>query len=90
MTDQIKEFLKLFVNVVPLEWDRYTENEGFYNVYGWIKRTDKQRDFLLLQFDDSALLDVGFVTSSAKYSKAIHDYLSEDIDEHNDCIKIEL
>ncbi len=79
----MKEICESISNIVPVEWDRYTEGK-ITNVYGWIKRSDGQRDFLLIQLMDGKF---GFVTSSAKYSKVLHEYLFGDLVEHNDCIK---
>jgi len=73
---------------IPVEWDRYTDGNGFYNIYGWISRSDGQRDFLLLQFQDD-LKDINFVTSSAKYSKQICDLLYGEFNIHVPCKKIE-
>lgn len=77
--------------IIPVEWDRYVNNGGQYFVYGWIKRSDGQRDFLVLDMEikDMALYCNTFVTSSAKYSREImkHIFLS-DVG-HTDCQKIE-
>ena len=88
---QIMYLLALLENAVPVAWDRYTLSEtGAYNIYGWLPRSDDKRDFLLLQIisDDSGL-NVGYVTSSAKYTLEIGGILFGENAPHNTCIKIE-
>lgn len=79
----MREICDAIEKIIPVEWDRYTDGK-IINVYGWIKRSDSQRDFLLLQIMDGKF---GFVTSSAKYSKVLHEYLFGSLEEHHDCIK---
>lgn len=72
----MKLILNAFSNVCPdLEWDRYTETETELNCYGWIKRTDGGKDFLVINFsiDETSPDQVWFVTSSAKYSQSFCD-----------------
>ena len=88
---QIMYLLALLENAVPVSWDRYTMSDvGAYNIYGWIKRSDNERDFLLLQIiNDESGLNVGYVTSSAKYTKEIGLLLFGENAPHNTCTKIE-
>lgn len=83
--------LALLENAVPVSWDRYTISDiGAYNIYGWLPRSDEQRDFLLLQIiSDESGLNVGYVTSSAKYTQEIGSLLFGENAPHNTCIKIE-
>ena len=89
----IKNYLTSFSQKFPVEWDRYCESGNHYDVYGWIRRRDGQRDFVLLHFDITALpgrkLDVNFVTSSAKYSEEIYKFIFDgETEGHNSCIRI--
>lgn len=87
---QIMYLLALLENAVPVAWDRYTVSEfGAYNIYGWIGRSDGNRDFLLLQIMNDKDLNVGYVTSSAKYTNEIASILFGETPPHNTCIKIE-
>ena len=44
----IKNYLESLSKLIPIEWDRFTEDEdGDFNIYGWIKSKDGQRDFVL-------------------------------------------
>jgi len=83
--------LALLENEVPVAWDRYTLSDiGAYNIYGWLPRSDDKRDFLLLQIvKDENGLNVGYVTSSAKYTQEIGGILFGEYPQHNVCIKIE-
>ena len=86
----IKSQLNELADNIPVEWDRYTCSGNIvYNLYGWIKRTDGDRDFLVLQvFLTGDAPIVSFVTSSAKYSKAISEVLFKESAGHTECIKI--
>ncbi len=83
--------LALLENATPIAWDRYTVSDfGAYNIYGWIGRADGLRDFVLLQImNDDSGLNVGYVTSSAKYTNEIASILFGETPPHNTCIKIE-
>lgn len=86
----IKQFLESMARLIPIEWDRFTETNGQYNVYGWVKRKDGQRDFVLLQlYVEENKLKGTFHTSSAKYSKTIHMLLYHTTKGHVSCKKIE-
>jgi hypothetical protein len=90
----IKKYLESLSKLIPIEWDRFTEDEdGDFNIYGWIKRKDGQRDFVLLNLflEDGNIRSYksGFATSSAKYSKMIYMCLYGTTKGHNSCRKIE-
>lgn len=81
---------KKLANDIPVIWDRFTSDDGFFVVYGWIARSDGQRDFLMISMDvDYPAEDVFFTTSSAKYSREIMKCLFGSDEDHNDCRKIE-
>ena len=82
---------ELLSSHIPIHWDRFTVTEdGFYVVYGWIPRSDHNRDFLMLEmWESDPPSEVFYTTSSAKYSKQIMEVLYGDEFEHNDCRKIE-
>lgn len=75
---------------VPIIWDRFTENDdGLFVVYGWIARSDRQRDFVMFeQWRDYAVEECFCVTSSAKYSREITRLLYGSDEDHSDCIPI--
>lgn len=87
----IKQFIESVAKLIPIEWDRFTESKsGDYNIYGWIKRKDGQRDFVLFQlYLENGAIKGGFCTSSAKYSKDIYMCLYGTTKGHNSCQKIE-
>lgn len=65
---RIFRLLNSFINVCPdITWDRFTYAGTEYTFYGWIKRGDKKRDFIVLNFTDPK--EVWYCTSSAKYSE---------------------
>lgn len=90
MQPSIKQVAINLSEAFPIKWDRYTESNGYYNIYGWIARADGQRDFVLLQllWFDGVTITGGVITSSAKYSKQIGQFIFGDMP-HNDCIKFE-
>lgn len=77
LTDAMKRF-------DMVEWDRWAGSRDNYSAFGWIKRSDGQRDFLALDIVDGEIVD--FVTSSAKYSKKFCEIMGW---EHSDCVKID-
>ena len=79
--EEIKKVLKQFTEV---KWDRFVFANNCTSVFGWIKRKDGQRDFLLIDFDEFDI--VGYATSSAKYSKIFAKRLDF---KHINCKKIE-
>jgi len=86
----IKDYINQMAEEIPIVWDRFVQDGVYFDIYGWIKRSDGERDFVLLQLtlkDD--MITGGFVTSSAKYSKVIDNYMYGNNDRHNDCQKIE-
>lgn len=49
----IREVAEKLSAAIPVEWDRFTKtDDGFYVVYGWIARSDGQRDFVLFEMWD--------------------------------------
>jgi hypothetical protein len=81
--------LKTLETAIPINWDRYTStDEGFYVVYGWIPRSDGDRDFLMITWDKSEPDEAWYTTSSAKYSRIIMRVLTGSDDDHNDCRNI--
>ncbi|MCX6216524.1 hypothetical protein [Spirosoma sp.] len=76
---------------IPIQWDRYTKtDDGYYVVYGWIARSDGQRDFIMLaMWETDKIDDIFFTTSSAKYSRRILEVLFGSAEDHNDCRKID-
>lgn len=86
----LKKFIEDIAKLIPIEWDRFTEKDGYYNIYGWIKRKDEQRDFVLFNlYLDNGEIKGGFCTSSAKYSKEIFKFFYGTTEGHGDCKKIE-
>jgi hypothetical protein len=81
--------LELISEKIPVEWDRYVEDDDSYSVYGWIQRSDGKRDFILVTVKEDLGTYVSFVTSSAKYSRILTEILHGDTSEHIDCKKIE-
>lgn len=80
----MKEILIKFSEVCPsLNWDRFTEVNNTISAFGWIIRTDGQRDFLVLNFHKKDILEeVWFCTSSAKYGSKFAELIGG---EHVDC-----
>ncbi len=85
------DLLKKLNDSIPVEWDRFTKTEdNYYVVYGWIKRHDGERDFLMIGlWANDPPEDVFYTTSSAKYSMEISRVLYGSADDHNPCRKIE-
>jgi len=86
----VSTLLDVIKKDIPVTWDRFTEYNGYYNVYGWLPRSDGQRDFLLLQalFTTGVTPELEYVTSSAKYSAKIHEILYGDTASHINCKKV--
>ncbi|CCH01926.1 hypothetical protein FAES_3920 [Fibrella aestuarina BUZ 2] len=75
------------MSIRELTWDRYVDDgEGGYEFFGWLPRTDGQRDFLLIMVYPG--VGLSFTTSSAKYSKRIAQALGLDDTPHNPCTPI--
>lgn len=91
MPTTIISVLEKLKEAIPVEWDRFTKtDDGFYVVYGWIARTDGQRDFVLFEmWDYERPENVFCTTSSAKYSEEIGRILYGSADGHNPCRKID-
>lgn len=83
----MKEILEQFSSICPdLTWDRYTESTREYSCYGWIKRKDDNKDFLVLNFMKlDKIHNVWFCTSSAKYSELFAELCKG---KHSKCKKI--
>lgn len=82
--------LRMFV-VEPLKdivkWDRYAirdDKEGF--IFGWIEREDGGYDFVNVTFNiANGGFNIGFNTSSAKYSKELARRLGADLSVYVEC-----
>lgn len=75
-----------------VQWDRYTEAENDLNIYGWIKRGDSYKDFVLLTYqsiNDTNQYRLSAYTSSSKYSHKISELLFENTESHVDCKRVE-
>lgn len=80
----IKETLAKFTDECQtLEWDRYTLPDDDLIIYGWIRRSDGNRDFLLVTFRPEEWVE--FTTSSAKFSERFSKLFG--YSEHSSCIK---
>lgn len=89
-SEQVIETIRKINEWAPVIWDRFTETDGYYVVYGWIARSDGQRDFLVIQMWNTDLPSEAFwITSSAKYSEDIERALSGNIQDHVPCRKID-
>lgn len=86
------EVLNKVSDNIPVRWDRWTKSNQenpYYSVYGWIKRTDGNSDFVVIEmWEDSKPEEAYFVTSSAKWSSKICEIISGQTTEHNPCRKI--
>lgn len=85
----MKSILKAFSNICPLiVWDRYTDTLHEVTAFGWIERTDGEKDFIVLNFQMNANIhQVWFCTSSAKYSEQFGRLVNHNSD-HLKCKKI--
>jgi len=80
-------------NALPfVTWDRLTigdiDDDSYGQVFGWILRSDGQRDFVLITHWAS-WDTVNFNTSSAKYSAEIDKILFGNNDDHGTCKLVE-
>ncbi len=71
-----------------VQWDRFTNGEGFVNCFGWINRPDGRSDFVLLAIWDGHE-EPHFWTSSAQYSEEIARRLYGDAEGHVSCQRVE-
>lgn len=88
----MKEWLNNIADKIPVIWDRFIKTtKTTYKVYGWIYRSDGNRDFVLISVDftDQDDPDIQCVTSSAKYSKELGIIIFGEDSEHIDCIKFD-
>jgi hypothetical protein len=88
--DRLAERRAVMDKLPMVEWDRCVRpGDGTFIVYGWIARSDGQRDFVVLSFlwptDPTAAL---FTTSSAKHSAEIARLLYGSEAEHIDCERV--
>ena len=75
-------------------WDRFTVGEDGtrYIFYGWIKREDEYKDFVVMEYftpEHDTYDGFSFVTSSAKWSEEICRIVYGHVEDHEDCIRIE-
>ena len=89
--NSILEVIKKLDESIPVVWDRFTKtDDGYYVVYGWIVRSDGQRDFIMFEmWEYEKPENVAYATSSAKFSRRISEILYGHADDHNECRKIE-
>ena len=97
--NNLKGLLSVLEDDYNIKWDRIVEiiikKRIFITVYGWIYNTDKDKDFILIEFMKSksfmkhnskkGMLITFMSTSSKKYSEILSKELG--FEEHNDCIK---
>jgi hypothetical protein len=69
-----------------VQWDRGVVGDEHVVVYGWIPRPDGRRDFALIEFKRATGQPTWWLTSSAKYSKALHEWCGGKPEEHVDCV----
>lgn len=67
-----------------VNWDRYFGEGENLVFFGWIKRKDNYKDFVVLDF---SVLPVWFATSSKEHSKKIGELLEHR--SHSDCNRVE-
>lgn len=89
--EMVVDVLKKLRENIPVTWDRYTKtDDGYYVVYGWIPRSDSNRDFVMIGMNETdPPEDVFYTTSSAKYSVSICDILQGSSEDHNPCRKVD-
>ena len=98
MHKELKEIMKEDMEKLPFViWDRFWERDNGATVFGWVDREDSYKDFVYMDYDyDSKTSkknrintwDMGYGTSSARYSKEIHRTLMCS-DDHSDCQRVE-
>ena len=66
-----------------VNWDRYFGEGDCLTFFGWINRKDSYKDFVTLEFHGK---DLGYATSSAKYTKQIAEILNMG---HSKCHRVE-
>lgn len=86
--DQKFKIEKKLILLQFVEWDRYIESKSSITVFGWIKRKDKYKDFIIIEFD-TVNYDINvWNTSSAKFSNIISELI--DINNvHNECKRVQ-
>lgn len=89
MTDEQQASIAELLNRCPeIRWDRFVETIEELQVYGWIGRPDGRSDFVLVTIR-LADLGVGFMTSSAFWTKQISLRLCGTASDHQDCERVE-
>lgn len=90
MTGEHRQQVARYVAALPeVAWDRLAGDDETVNVFGWITRSDGQRDFALLRFAfDELGVDISFSTSSAKHSAEFTRRLFGPEVEHSDCERV--
>ena len=89
------ENIEYHLNLFPeVRWDRFTETDTEFDIYGWIARDDGRSDFILFEVTPSKTSDDWnwwFCTSSAKYSHEFDRRLDpkNDAKGHVDCERVE-
>jgi len=78
--------LRLLTETLGVEWDRGVVGEEHVVVYGWIRRSDGRRDFALVEIERATGQPSWWLTSSAKYSEALHHFCGGKAEEHVDCV----
>ena len=80
MKTTTKNWIKTTLSKFPfVEFDRYIDDtdDNLIEVFGWIKRKDNDRDFIVLEFNLKTKEVYCIATSSAKYSEQISKILGE-------------
>ena len=80
--------LNVLSRAVGVEWDRTSGPASAFNVFGWIRREDGGRDFVVVGFEYSEVS--GYATSSARHSLLIGRLLygSADYWNHYPCVPV--
>jgi hypothetical protein len=88
MIDLLLKRAEVLRRLTMVEWDRCTSSDVDMAVYGWIARSDGQRDFVMVVFIAGSPHPESFATSSAKYSREIMRLLCGDDKGHIDCERV--
>ena len=71
-----------------VNWDRYVDSEKAITIFGWIKRDDNYKDFVIIEFSKEDYEVNIWATSSAKHSETMGKILLPD-SKHNECKRVE-
>ena len=83
---------EIIVNVLRrlyfVNWDRYFNIGHYFTFFGWIKREDSYKDFVVIDFyfGEDGKTEISYSRSSKKYSKQISGILNCS---HSDCRRVE-